>query len=1095
MDGKLFILKFKALIYSKYSRLKIPSFFLFFIIMSGVSLVKGQQMVTRKNLPTLYYGNQDIQVCHESSLLGADKYSLKNIPDAQNSVLPKIVIHWNTDVANDMSSDDEFVDNTGGGYGPYINANHTIDEKEAITLYWVAGKVMEYYNTWGNIGISNKPTEVNTLRIGEKYYKSIGSFEILDKTLGLNKLNFDQGSKPYTLDVVGHEIAHGILRYHGINSPAANCDFGYIDESIADVFGILAKNYYLKQKNANAIYDWTHRMKFNNPLYDASNTLTIKSAGFPTAYKGVNYDQYCVDPHLNRTLLPYWFYLLSMGGSGHIDENPEKPSFTVTGIGVYRAEKILWRTITKFLPAYNTNSMILLDFREAVEQATIAEYGANSQELYAVRAAFFAVNIRLPSIPEEGAQNINPWPTAFEKIVDNAENKWAIDISEDKTFPNDPSKTYTKILMKGADTKIVNGKLSIVTSANLKPKTTYRWRVRPIESGNNSPGPTIDANIQSMNAEQDIRIFTTDERLVTVKHLDNPYPWGVPFTWNTLPSVPGSEIQRYIVNVFRQNESNPFIENFYTASANPTQSIPTDKPDYVVLQAGANYGWTVYAQGHDDVFGKNSYGSPNTHDEFKTMVPFTSLTFPADNALINPFDNTPQAPFPLFDLVWKRTLNAGKYRVQISKNKNMTNPIVDVEDNIGEYNTIKSFNPGPATDGNNKYYCQITPLPSALTNQSADNPETPELGEISEPLAFTYNYAITKPKLITSPSVTFLQPKISFKWKKVQGANYYKLSIAEKGLLGLANIINIDVIDNGSSEYEKIFDGDKLYPLDLALFANGYEWQVQAFKTSGSKDLPGEIAKSSYEIMRGESIILSPGDNDVLPVTSVQNSEIHYMWYCDFAPNGFEFKLGLAEANGDVLDLVTQAGVPLIFPPGKGLIANSLNLYENTNIAPLKWNTEYFAQFNPLSGSTSELKTKGQVRRFRTPKDPVSPNCADLGLAFNFDNAGGLPLNILIKNPDGKVFDFKDAVQNAVWNNQTFDMGPWGGNCGITGKVKPGNYQIQVQVFRDPGSSPNCTYNDCGSFTVGANGQNFIGHIYPTDYHKDRIWFFMLTIK
>jgi predicted restriction endonuclease len=694
---------------------------------------------------------------------------------------------------------------------------------------------------------------------------------------------FGQGSKPYTLETIGHEVSHGILRYHEMNSPPANCDFGFIDESIADLFGILAKNYYLKQKNMNASYDWTYRMKFNNPLYDASSTNAIKTAGFPTAYKGTNYGQYCSDPHLNRTLLPYWFYLLSTGGSNHIDENSEKPLFQVTGIGVNHAEKILWRTITEFLSAYNTNSMSFLDFRQAAKKAAIAEYGANSPELQSVCDAFFAVNIRLPSIPEDNAHNINPWPAVFEKTIEypDNENQWAIDISEDKTFPeNNPSKTYTKILTKATDTKIVNGKLCIVTSANLQPKNTYYWRVRTIGYEQNGSGQSFAfAESQTQpNAGQDIRSFTTDERLVTANHIENPYPWGIQLTWNTMLNVPGSEIQNYIVNIFHQNDQYPFIERSLPASADPTQSTPADKPDYIVLQAGSNYEWTIYAQGHDDVFGKKSFGSSNAQDNFKTSVPFTTLTFPTDNIIINPFSNTTQSLFPLFDLAWQRTLNAGKYRVQISKNKNIQNPVLNTEDNTGEYNTIKSFNPGPSSDGNNKYYWQITPLASALTNQSVNDPEIPNPGITTTPFSFTYNYKITKPQLIAFLAVNLLQQKISFKWKKVPGASYYKITIAERGLLGLANHISIDVMDNGSNEYEKIVDGDKPYPLDLASFPNGYEWQVQAFKTSGSKDLPGEAAKSSYDIMRGKSEITSPGDNEVLPVTAVQNSEIHYAW-------------------------------------------------------------------------------------------------------------------------------------------------------------------------------------------------------------------------
>jgi Zn-dependent metalloprotease len=54
------------------------------------------------------------------------------------------------------------------------------------------------------------------------------------------------------VEVIGHELAHGVTQYEANLTFAGQC--GALNESISDVFGSLVKQYHLAQTAAQA--DW-----------------------------------------------------------------------------------------------------------------------------------------------------------------------------------------------------------------------------------------------------------------------------------------------------------------------------------------------------------------------------------------------------------------------------------------------------------------------------------------------------------------------------------------------------------------------------------------------------------------------------------------------------------------------------------------------------------------------------------------------------------------------------------------------------------------------------------------------------------------------
>jgi len=82
----------------------------------------------------------------------------------------------------------------------------------------------------------------------------------------------------------------------------------------------------------------------------------------------------------------FWFYLLTVGGSG---TNDNGDSYTVTGIGMDKAAAIAYRNLSVYL---STNSQYS-DARTGAIQAAIDLYGAGSAEEIATTNAWYAVGV------------------------------------------------------------------------------------------------------------------------------------------------------------------------------------------------------------------------------------------------------------------------------------------------------------------------------------------------------------------------------------------------------------------------------------------------------------------------------------------------------------------------------------------------------------------------------------------------------------------------------------------------------------------------------------------------------------------------------
>jgi len=188
-----------------------------------------------------------------------------------------------------------------------------------------------------------------------------------------------------TLDIVGHEITHGLTRENA-GLIYAN-ESGALNESFSDIFGTTVE-FYARPNRANWLVGEDIGRSFRSMINPNDN-------GDPDTYNGRFWiDQNCIPTrsndrcgvHTNSGVQNYWFYLLSEGGIG---ENDNIDSFDVSGIGIKKAEQIAFRNLTVYLsPSSNFDDARFFSIAAAVDL-----YGACSQEVESVTNAWHAVGI------------------------------------------------------------------------------------------------------------------------------------------------------------------------------------------------------------------------------------------------------------------------------------------------------------------------------------------------------------------------------------------------------------------------------------------------------------------------------------------------------------------------------------------------------------------------------------------------------------------------------------------------------------------------------------------------------------------------------
>ncbi len=181
------------------------------------------------------------------------------------------------------------------------------------------------------------------------------------------------------IDVTGHELTHGVTQTtSGLNYSGES---GAMNESMSDIMG-KSVQFWSKPSDVS----WLMSNDMNWIIRDMSNP---NAKGQPDTYKGTSWYTGTADNggvHTNSGVGNFMFYLLVTGGSG---TNDIGNSYSVTGIGLAKADQILYRSETVYLSPTSKYA----DWRTACVNAATDLYGSGSNEVTQVQNAWYAVGI------------------------------------------------------------------------------------------------------------------------------------------------------------------------------------------------------------------------------------------------------------------------------------------------------------------------------------------------------------------------------------------------------------------------------------------------------------------------------------------------------------------------------------------------------------------------------------------------------------------------------------------------------------------------------------------------------------------------------
>ncbi|PSR06005.1 MAG: hypothetical protein BRD49_02725, partial [Bacteroidetes bacterium SW_10_40_5] len=265
---------------------------------------------------------------------------------------------------------------------------------DIASVHWYVQQSWDYFNnihSWNGMdGIGSRTQVGVTSQTDAKYGGNLYTIIV-------------GGIVRQTLDVVAHEFTHGVTE-HSSQLYGTDNETGALDESFADIFGVLTERYVEGNMNdwrigedGNPDPDLPVRslQDPNNDYFhypdptDCNNT----APGQPDTYEGqfwypINTGDNCDDggEHVNAGVQNHWFYLLAVGGSG---TNDNGWNYNVQGIGIDKAAKITFYNLINHIQGNSEYE----DARQGAIQAAKAIYGYCSFEHRQTQNAWHAVGI------------------------------------------------------------------------------------------------------------------------------------------------------------------------------------------------------------------------------------------------------------------------------------------------------------------------------------------------------------------------------------------------------------------------------------------------------------------------------------------------------------------------------------------------------------------------------------------------------------------------------------------------------------------------------------------------------------------------------
>lgn len=247
-------------------------------------------------------------------------------------------------------------------------------DQPALDAQWGAEKVIDFWQIFFN------RNSLNGNGLGINMYVHFG--------FGMNNAGWDptpkvayfgdgNGTTEYpntSLDLIGHELGHGINQFTANLSTEPTSEADALNEGFSDIWGTCLE-YWVEPEDSI----WLHgRDIVNTNLYtcirDLENPTDARTAeiGPHAQTYGDNWWNNNREGHYRSTVLSHWFYLLSIGQNSVNDLGTH---YWVNGIGINEAQQIAFKGETSLF-----SSATFADARNAMIDAAIDLYGASSCE-------------------------------------------------------------------------------------------------------------------------------------------------------------------------------------------------------------------------------------------------------------------------------------------------------------------------------------------------------------------------------------------------------------------------------------------------------------------------------------------------------------------------------------------------------------------------------------------------------------------------------------------------------------------------------------------------------------------------------------------
>ncbi len=260
------------------------------------------------------------------------------------------------------------------------NVNAQMDEV-AGDAHWGAEMTYDFYkerHNWNSYD-NNGSKMVSYVHYGSNYVNAFWD--------GV-RMTYGDGNGtsylPFTaIDICGHEITHAVTQ--NTADLIYQDESGALNESFSDMFGACI----LKYGRNDTTRMWRMGSDITSNHLGLRNMRNPQEFGDPDTYHGSGWSTDPLDNggvHTNSGVPNFWFYLLAMGGTGTNDKGTH---YSVSGIGLGKADSIAFRTLSQYL----TPSSAFIDARNASIQAATDIYGQCSNEVIQVAAAWYAVGV------------------------------------------------------------------------------------------------------------------------------------------------------------------------------------------------------------------------------------------------------------------------------------------------------------------------------------------------------------------------------------------------------------------------------------------------------------------------------------------------------------------------------------------------------------------------------------------------------------------------------------------------------------------------------------------------------------------------------